>query len=366
MNKKTIKKRIAIIGTNGIPARYGGFETLAEYLTKYLESKFDFYVYCSNLYKRSERQKTYNGARLIYIPFRGNGIQSFIYDLFCFIHALFKTHTILYLGVTPSGIITSLNGLFKRRIIVNHGGLNEWEREKYSPIEKKWAKINHKHAAKRADLNISDNTILQKSIYKNFHVESIVIRYGGNHSLRIQSNQQLADKYPFTKNKYYLCVARAQIDNNLHLLIDAFNNLEGHQLVIVSNWEISNYGLTLKKKYHNKLKNIILLDAIYNREDIDFLRSNCHLYIHSHSYCGTSPSLVEAMSLNIPVICFNVPTNRETTQESTYYFSNENELRDLIKSLDQKKMDNIRQILYKIAQNNYTWEKVSEKYSKIL
>ena len=76
---KNDKKKIAIIGTNGIPARYGGFETLSEHLTKELEKKFDFTVYCSNIYEKDKRVKFYNNSKLIYLPFKANGFQSIFY-----------------------------------------------------------------------------------------------------------------------------------------------------------------------------------------------------------------------------------------------------------------------------------------------
>ena len=125
-----MKKKVAIIGTNGIPANYGGFETLAQSLTKYLNREVDFIVYCSS---RSYKKKydSYNGAKLIYLPFKANGGQSFFYDLVATTLAWFSADVLLILGPS-AGIILFLNKIFKKKLIVNHGGLNEWEREKFS------------------------------------------------------------------------------------------------------------------------------------------------------------------------------------------------------------------------------------------
>ena len=166
-----MKKKVAIIGTNGIPAKYGGFETLAENLVFNLNKDFDFFVYCSNIYEKENRLDFYKKAKLIYLPFRANGIQSLLYDIVSFTHSLFFSDTIIFLGPTSSGMITLLNIFFRRNIIVNHGGLNEWEREKYTDNEKKWAKLNHYIAAKNASINITDNSILQKSLLKSFKTE---------------------------------------------------------------------------------------------------------------------------------------------------------------------------------------------------
>jgi glycosyltransferase involved in cell wall biosynthesis len=358
------KKKVAIIGTNGIPARYGGFETLAENLVEKLSGNFDFTVYCSNIYKKKERNKTYKNARLIYIPLKANGAQSLFFDFLSFLHALFTANSILFLGPTPSGIITLLNIFFKRKLIVNHGGLNEWEREKYSSFEKKWAKINHQIAAKNASINIADNTILQHSIKKTFNSESIVIRYGGDCGY-IKENESLSEKYKFTKDKYFLCVARAQVDNNIHVLIDAISKSNSYPLVIISNWEVSEYGKRIKKEAINNDK-VILLDAIYNLDELNFIRANCFLYIHSHSFCGTAPSLVEAMNFNIPIICFDVPTNRETTHNKSIYFSNSEMLSDILNNLDPASIEKIRSDLFNIAKKNYTWSVIASNYKEIL
>ena len=111
MKKNKIK--ISIIGTNGIPPRYGGFETLTEYLTKELGNDFNFTVYCSSIYKKDERVKSYNNSKLIYLPIRANGIQSIFYDSICTIHALIKSDVLLILG-PAAGFILFLNFFFKK------------------------------------------------------------------------------------------------------------------------------------------------------------------------------------------------------------------------------------------------------------
>lgn len=359
------KKKVAIVGTNGIPAKYGGFETLAENLVNQLNDEFEFVVYCSNIYHRLERTQFYNSARLVHLPFKANGIQSLLYDFLSFTHALIYTKTILFLGPTSSGVITFLNFLFNRNLIVNHGGLNEWEREKYSNIEKKWAKWNHYLAAINATTNITDNSLLKKSLMEKFNTGSVIIRYGGDHSQVGTCKKDLYTSYDFLNDNYYLCIARAQIDNNIHLLIKAFINMEAlHPLVIISNWQVSDYGKGLWNKYENHPK-LILLDAIYNVDTLNHIRKNCYLYVHSHSYCGTSPSLVEVMSLNVPIICFDVLTNRETTKNKSIYFASTSELQKIIKTIDSNQLRECKKMMFEIASVEYTWERVSKEYANI-
>lgn len=358
------KRKVYIVGTHGVPARYGGFETLAEMLCRNLGDKFDITVYCNaGLYP--EKAKQYFGAKLLYVPLNASGFSGIIYDLITYIHALVKSDIILYLSPVGSGFMTPLKFFTRKKVIVNHGGLNEWEREKLSFFKQKWAKFNHRVAARFADVNIADNSIYRQSLKENFKAESVVIKYGGDHVSKIQPYDKiLSEKYPFVKNKCAVSVSRAQVDNNLHLVLEAFEKFDDYKLVLVSNWDVSEYGKALREKYKNH-PNMILLDAIYDLRELDFIRGNAYVYIHSHSRCGTAPSLVEAMCLNQPVVAFDVATNRETTRNKAVYFSDKDSLIKALKTLTTENLEKIRTELFSIATSDYTWEKISSEYKTL-
>ena len=233
--------KVGILGTNGLPARYGGFETLAENLTKNLSNEVDFIVYCSNIYKKDERLKVYNNSKLKYIPLNANGFQSFFYDTFTMFHAWFNVDVIIILG-PASGVIFPFNFFFRKKIIVNHGGLNEWKREKLNFFQKIFVFFNHYIAAKFSRHNIADNKVLANNIKKLFNVRVDKIAYGGDH-IKIEKNYyQLHKKYSFLKlDNYDLSISRAQKDNKLHVILDSYKKLGGRNIVLISNWEISNY-----------------------------------------------------------------------------------------------------------------------------
>lgn len=357
------KKRIvAIVGSNGLPAMYGGYETLVDNLTKQLSSDFDFNVYCSKIHRK--KFKEYNGANLIHLPFRANGWQSLIYDVFSLIHATFTSDIILYLG-PGAGFFNPFVKLFRKRLIVNHGGLNEWERPKYSYLAKLFSKIGHHSSSIFADVNIADNILLQESLRKTFGCDAIVIRYGGDHSIKQEIDENLIEKYSFLRSDYFVNVSRAQVDNNLHVVLNAFETCPEKTLVMVSNWSITGYGASLKNEYLNKYPNIIILDAVYNPIEINAIRGNAKAYIHSHSYCGTSPSLVEAMSLGLPIISFDVPTNRETTKNQAYYFENSAGLNYILNTLTGVELNSCAKQMKKIADEEYTWQFISRQYAKL-
>jgi len=357
------KKNIAIVGINGIPARYGGFETLAENLVNGLKDDFYFTVYCSKT-QTSQRRHRYNGARLIYLPLRANGWQSILFDTFSLFHALFYSDAILVLG--PSfGFVYPIRFLFLKALYVNHGGLNEWEREKLSRIQKKYVFWSHYIAAKAATCNIADNNILKESILSSFQEKAIVIRYGGDHAKVPECSVEMEKKYNLKSGEYFISVARAQIDNNIHIALESFSRSPMHSLVMISNWGVSDYGKQLFVHY-SECPNIRLLNAIYDQSELNLLRGNARAYIHTHSRCGTAPSLVEAICLGLPIISYDVPTNRETTQGNAQFFTTSDELLAILDNFDSKTAYAMRDRLCNIAQNEYTWAKICSDYRGLL
>lgn len=355
------KVKVAVIGTHGIPAKYGGFETLAEVLCLHLQQRVRFTVYCNaGLY--AEKPKYYNGARLRYIPLNASGFQGVLYDVLTFIHALFTANIVLFLSPVGSGSILPLKVFFGKKVIVNHGGLNEWERPKLSWFAKKWARLNHFVAGRFADVNVVDNQAYRRSLKQAFGVDSVVIKYGADHVRGVSRNdERFSARYSFLPEKYAISVSRAQVDNNLHMVLEAFRNFGSFPLVLVSNWEVSEYGRKLKEEFAD-CGNVFLLDAIYNTDELNYLRSNACCYVHSHSFCGTAPSLIEAMCLGKAVLAFDVVTNRETTKGNAFFFGTSSELLQLLKSLREEDfVENGKEMLH-IAEKEYRWSVIAEAY----
>jgi glycosyltransferase involved in cell wall biosynthesis len=357
------KKKVALIGTNGIPARYGGFETLTEYLARYLNEEFDITVYCAKTLKE-KRLKRYLNSNLVYIPFKANGWQSMIYDALSIYHALFRVDVLVILGF--SGVFGfPLKIFFKKKLVFNIGGI-EWQKvrgNKWSgPVEvvvKKWFE---KICVYFSDVIIVDNQVLWEYVQSTYGINSILAEYGGNHAVHQPVNDTLIKKYPFLAHDYDVTVSRAQEDMNIHILIETYKKLPERNLVVVSNWETSDYGTKLKTENLNKFPNIFLQDAVYDLKELNAIRSNGILYFHMHSLCGTAPSLTEAMSLGLPVLCFDVDTNRSTTEEKSYYFKNVETLISTLKSLDNSKISQLGIEMLEIAQRRYTWSRIVELY----
>lgn len=356
------RKVIAIVGTVGIPAKYGGFETLVEHLTREQSENFNFIVYCSSK-AYQEKIDSYNGAKLKYIPLNANKIESIFYDIVSILDGIRKADIILILGVSGCIILPFVKLFVKKKVIVNIDGL-EWKREKWGKAAKWFLKFSENIAVKNADIIIADNKVIQEHVFLRYDREAALIAYGADHCTRERISTQTMSEFPFLDQPYAFKVCRIEPENNVHLILKSFKNFPTRNLVIVGNWENSNYARDLRSQYQN-FKHIFLLDPIYNQNKLNQIRSNCYIYIHGHSAGGTNPSLVEAMYLKLPVLSYGVNYNRETTNHKALYFDSCKTLHASLNNLNPELLREVAEDMFLIASEKYTWKKVSKSYAKI-
>ena len=358
-------KKVAIIGTVGLPACYGGFETLTAYLVKHLHQEHDLTVYCSGKkYPKAERRSHYESAKLVYLPFEANGAQSIIYDCLSILHALFFADVLLILGV-PGGLLLPFVRLFtNKKIIISIDGI-EWRRDKWNRYAKWFLRWSENLAVKYSHADISDNDAIQNYTARAYSTRSRVIEYGGDHARRQPITDAHRQKYPFLAQPYAFKVCRIEPENNVHLVLGAFAELPSYPFVVVGNWRNSAYGRQLREEF-GTYPNLHLLDPIYDQAQLDVLRSNCYVYVHGHSAGGTNPSLVEAMSLGLPVLAFGVSFNRATTEHKALYFGTKTELMHLINSTRIGTWKTLGEEMRAVADRRYNWAVIARKYNYLI
>lgn len=357
-----MNKKIAVIGTVGIPAKYGGFETLVEYITKEIYQDFDITVYCSAK-SYSEKFETYNNCKLHYINLEANGMQSILYDIRAIFHALKYADVLLILGVSGCIILPFIKLFFKKKIIVNIDGL-EWKRQKWNGIAKWFLKLSERFAVKAADAVIGDNKVIKDYVGQTYGKKAHLIAYGGDHCSTRPLSQKTLKKYPFLNAQYAFKVCRIEPENNIEMILEAFAQADKIPLVLIGNWNNSAFGRQIKSEYQD-FETIYLLDPIYDQDILNEIRSNCFVYIHGHSAGGTNPSLVEAMCLNLPIIAYDVSYNRMTTANSATYFKNSSDLISLLKNTNSASLAKNKAEMYRIAKENYNWKKIAENYAQL-
>ncbi len=360
------KRKLAIIGTVGVPARYGGFETLAHQLVKNLNKKYQLTVYNSTKhYSSKERIPSWNGAKIKYIPLSANGILSIPYDIISMIHAVLFCEVLLILGVSGCLFLPIIKLFFPfRKIIVNVDGL-EWRRAKWSKPARFFLLGSEKIAIRFADEIIADNAAIQKYVFDRYGKVCRLIEYGADHNQSRAFQPATLKKFPFLKNKYAFKVARIEPENNVHLILKAFAKQNKLPIVVVGNWKNSAYGHSLLNEFKT-FPHLHLLDPIYEPHLLNQIRSNAIFYVHGHSEGGTNPSLVEAMYLGLPILSFDIIYNRITTENEAVYFGTEKTLDILLENLDQLNPTQMASRLAAVANRRYLWSVIADKYSLLV
>jgi len=354
--------KVAIIGTVGVPANYGGYETLAENLiSRKCNTSIEYQVYCSSKAYKIKLKK-YKGATLKYYPLNANGWQALVYDSISLVHAYLTADFILSLGTSSCTILPLIKHFSKKIVIVNFDGLDH-KREKWSSLSKIIISATRKLAARYADVCISDNEEIKKYVKKVYKRDSVLIEYGGDNAKPVCDEEMLA-KYGLAVREYVFKVARVEPENNIAMILESFTRIPSQKLVIVGNWNKSTYGKILRRKYI-LYPNIIMLDPIYDSKILDILRSNCKIYIHGHSAGGTNPSLVEAMNLRLPIFAYGVSYNKATTEKKALYFYNTDSLIKLLNSINEAELNTVADEMYKIAKRRYQWDVICERYEAL-
>ncbi|WP_195438752.1 DUF1972 domain-containing protein [Parabacteroides goldsteinii] len=353
-------KQIAIIGIQGVPASYGGFESLVENLiTNRCSTEIIYTVFCSSK-DINKKQSIYKNAILKYIPLRANGLQSILYDFIGLIKTIRGYDSILILGVSGCIFLPLFRILCKNKLIINIDGL-EHKRDKWNYFIKKFLLISECFAIKYADIIIADNRGIQEYVKQTYNKTSKLITYGGDHVKRnvtTQFEENVLNKYSCFPYQYSMAICRIEPENNCHIILDAFAN-SNRSLIFIGNWDKSEYSRFLKAKYANSI-NITILSPIYDLDILYVLRKNTELYIHGHSAGGTNPSLVEAMFFARPILAYDVIYNRETTNNKALYFQDSKSLKELLSHDYYENTD-----LVKIAEDRYTWNTIINEYESL-
>lgn len=316
-----MKHKLSILGTRGIPASHGGFETFAERLALYLvERGWEVTVYCQ-VNCRKIREKKWKSINLVYIPSKNNSaLNSFFFNYRSTIHALKREGVILVLGYNTA-IFSILYWLKNRISIMNMDGI-EWWRSKWNFGQKVWLFVNE-----RCGIIFSKHLITERPQIKNHltkHTSSNKISFIACGTERVtEVDQNFLKPYNLTANQYVLVIARPEPENSVLEIVSAFSSRKwGIKLVVLGHY------LPKTASYHRKVMQIasnevIFAGGIYEKEIVDTLRYYARLYIHGHAVGGTYLSLVKALAAGSPVLARDNALNRWVTGNNAHYFQDQ-------------------------------------------
>jgi glycosyltransferase involved in cell wall biosynthesis len=354
------KKRLLILGTDGLPARYGGFETLVEQLsyTDYFSDGWDVDVYTS-MNGRSSSPKKHGAFNIVYSKFQANGLASIMYDAEALRFGIRCNYdAIVCLGVSVGFALAFRKFFnFQGNIIVNVDGV-EWRRAKWGFLASHFLRLSEKICVSQADLIIADNDGIVGYLeqeYKSIADKNIkMIPYGGDQFKSIVDANLLSTRV--------FCLSRIEPENNVDLILHAVADI-GIDCTYFGNWNNSDYGVKLYNKFKDKID---LRSPEYDVSKLSKLRSESPYYIHGHSAGGTNPSLVEAMHSGHTIVAYDCDYNRFTTENQAFYFKDVHELRELIQNIKDMSLVSNSMKMKEIAQRRYTWSEISNSYLRCI
>lgn len=349
---------VPVVGTVGVPARYGGFETLAEQLCAYFPApEIQLAIYCEKeAYSDAERDGDFRGHRRIFVPLRANGISSLFYDAWSLLHATFvlAARNVYVLGYSGAWLLPFLRLVRPQtRYIVNVDGM-EWRRNKFSRSAKLLLKALEYCAARYATTVIADNDALAALFFERYRRQPTAIAYGGDHTL-------FGDPVsPPSSQGHYLAIARIEPENNTDLILAACQQAET-PLVFIGNWNTTVYGRELRQRYADS-PTLQLLDPIYSQATLNIWRAGAIGYIHGHSVGGTNPSLVEALFHSDRLLSFDCVFNRATLDDAGAYFSGVPSLVALLRA----RVAPMPPARIAALRDRYRWSTIAAQYRALL
>ena len=352
--------KISIVGTRGIPAKYGGFETFAEEIAALLTREgIEVCVQCDcNSYPHDNL----NGVKLFF-----SSVTKSDHPLIYYYEGLkwgLKNSDIVLIATYFGSPFYFLNLFRKKPIITNPDGL-EYKRLKWSFPVKIYIRISELLAVIFSDYLIADSENIKKYLSNTFRFAKKKIRlieYGAYPNN--EPYYEVLKKYGLKHDNYYLIVCRIEPENNLDMILTAYLKAKTNRPIIIT-------GNILNTKYEKKLINkyrsekILFLGGIYEKKELKGLRYSCKAYIHGHSVGGTNPSLLEAMANHNIILAHDNIFNREVTSEKQLYFRDTEQCTERINEIEVMADDEInkyKKMSYDLIINKYNWERILKEY----
>jgi glycosyltransferase involved in cell wall biosynthesis len=360
-------KKLAILGTRGVPAAHGGFETFAEKLSLYLVEKgWEVTVYCQEEGNGPVFSDAWEGVRRIRIPVsRGGAAGTVIFDWKATWHAASRHGLTLTLGYNTA-LFCALLRLRGVTNLINMDGI-EWRRDKWSTAERAWLYLNERAGCLLGNHLIADHPEIEKHLRTRVFAHKItMIPYGAEEI--IAADEGLLRGLGLTPDGFALVVARPEPENSILEIVRAFSvRKRDIRLVVLGDLK------PRENVYHRALleaagDEVMFPGAIYDKAMLAALRFHARLYIHGHTVGGTNPSLVEALGAGSPVLAHDNGYNRWVAGQGAAYFLNQASCADKLDALlnDEARIREMSAWSRHRFHAAFRWDHVLQSYERLL
>lgn len=359
--------RIAILGTRGVPARYGGFETAVEEIGQRLVQRgHEVTVYCRN---PGQHQTEYLGMRLVNLPaVRHRFTETLSHTALSAAHAVIKDHpeVVLLLNAGNAPMLKPLK-LAGIPTAIHLDGL-ESKREKWRGAGARYYRWAEDASVRWGQEVIADAQAIADHVQRKYGRECVVIAYGAP---VIHPSASRLGELDLEAGDYHLIVARLEPENHVLEAVHAYRaSNETKPLIVVGAAPYSqSYVEQISLAVAGDVR-IRVVGSIYDQELLNQLYGNARSYIHGHSVGGTNPSLLRAMGAGAAVLAYDVEFNREVTASQAMFWADAPSLTLLLDSIAAGTQDEHLAQLRASSQQRiaeaYQWDDVTDKYEELI
>ncbi len=352
--------RIAILGTRGIPANYGGFETFAEELAKRLVARgHQVTVYC----RQKHGTTSFVGAKLVYLPtVRHKYLDTIAHTAVSTLHLLFHRVDVALYCNAANAIFTWMPRLVGVRVALNVDGL-ERNRKKWNQLAKKWYLLSEWLATFMPNETVTDAEAIEKYYQERYGRRSTFIPYGAEMG-KLQSTDVL-DELGLERGRYFLYVSRMEPENNALLVRETFEQVSTDmKLALIGDAPYADEYIG--KVHATNDPRIVMPGAIYG-QGYKELGSHCFAYIHATEVGGTHPALIEAMGRGALVLYLDTVENREVAGDAGVPFEAfelAEKMHDVL-AMSNAERDQLRRAAVERVSARYSWEAVTDQYEQL-
>lgn len=356
--------RIALVGTRGVPARYGGFETAVEEVGRRLAARgHEVVVYCRTTEDTNHAETEYKGMTLVYLPaLKKRSLETLSHTGLSAGHLFFKRADVAVVFNSANSPWLPVLRAAGIPVATHVDGL-EWKRAKWGTLGKRYYRVAESLAVRWSDALIADAAGIQDYYRQEFGVDSTYLAYGAP-ILEGGASDRLAD-LDLTPGGYHLVVARFEPENHIHMIVDGYVRSAAElPLIVVGSAPYSDEYTKLVTSLGDE--RVRFVGGVWDQELLDQLYANARIYWHGHSVGGTNPSLLRAMGAGVATNAFDVNFNREVLGGNGEYFADAAAIPALVHAAESAPSDTaLRGKKSQADALAYDWDRVAEGYEKL-
>jgi len=358
---------VRFLGTRGIPANYGGFETAAEHIALYLQEQgWRVVVYCQETGKGKIRTENWRGIERVVVPVRRDDwLGASHFDLRATLHALRHNDICITFGYNTA-ILNVAQRLRRTTVIFNMDGI-EWARARWGPMRRSILWANERIACWIGNHLIADHPEIERFLTTRARASKITTIAYGSPTIADAPVQPVED-LGLEPGRYFTLICRPILENSILELVTAFSSQRRNaQLVVLGNYRPD------EDEYHRAVMGaasdeVLFLGSIYDPDVLASLRFHSLAYMHGHTVGGTNPSLVEALGAGNAVLAHDNVYTRWVAGDGGVYFTDEADADVLITRLihDSATRQRLATASRRRHADAFTWPFIAGQYETLL